>query len=228
MPQGLDGPRVNPAQTRFARGHSPPTRSPHRAWAACWSRWTARGAGGTWAAAVRPPSLPRSTVRWRGGGGRVGSTAISHEDGAANPRRPLAPAPHLVCPLACRCPHQARPCAPVPTPPRLPSPPPGVRIITSDRHQLLRRVPPPCVSCLEIGSTSPGALLYDARRLFDAQDARATGGWGRWCCAAPRRAALAWAGQRAGLLMTGWARVVQALPARHPTPLHASPTTNQS
>lgn len=51
----------------------------------------------------------------------------------------------------------------------------GVRVITSDRHQLLRRVPPAAASVLEIGSTSPGALLYDARRLFDAQDARATG-----------------------------------------------------
>lgn len=52
----------------------------------------------------------------------------------------------------------------------------GLRVLSSDRHVLLRRVPPPSVSCLEIGSTSPGALLYDARRLFDAQDARATGG----------------------------------------------------
>lgn len=51
----------------------------------------------------------------------------------------------------------------------------GVRVVSSDRHQLLRRVPPAAASCLEIGSTSAGALLYDARRLFDAQDARATG-----------------------------------------------------
>ncbi|PRW05770.1 Vacuolar sorting-associated 16 [Chlorella sorokiniana] len=51
----------------------------------------------------------------------------------------------------------------------------GVRVLSSDRHLLLRRVPPAAASCLEIGSTSPGALLYDARRLFDAQDARATG-----------------------------------------------------
>ena len=50
-------------------------------------------------------------------------------------------------------------------------------MLSSDRHLLLRRVPPAAASCLEIGSTSPGALLYDARRLFDAQDARATGGW---------------------------------------------------
>jgi hypothetical protein len=47
--------------------------------------------------------------------------------------------------------------------------------MTSTRHQLLRRVPPPAVRVLEMGSTCPGALLYDARRLFDAQDARATG-----------------------------------------------------
>lgn len=60
----------------------------------------------------------------------------------------------------------------------------GVRVILSDRHLLLRAVPPPAASCLEIGSTSPGALLYDARRLFDAQDARATGGraGGRGAC----------------------------------------------
>ena len=56
-----------------------------------------------------------------------------------------------------------------------PCPWPGVRIISADRHALLRRVPPAAASVLEIGSTSPGALLYDARRLFDAQDARATG-----------------------------------------------------
>lgn len=53
----------------------------------------------------------------------------------------------------------------------------GMRVLSSDRHLLLRRVPPAAASCLEIGSTSPGALLYDARRLFDSQDARATGGW---------------------------------------------------
>ncbi|EFN53979.1 hypothetical protein CHLNCDRAFT_135924 [Chlorella variabilis] len=50
----------------------------------------------------------------------------------------------------------------------------GVRIITGGAHQLLRRVPPPAARVLELGSTHPGALLYDARRLFDAQDARAT------------------------------------------------------
>lgn len=53
--------------------------------------------------------------------------------------------------------------------------PAGLRIMTSTSHQLLRRVPPPAVRVLEMGSTCPGALLYDARRLFDAQDARATG-----------------------------------------------------
>lgn len=52
----------------------------------------------------------------------------------------------------------------------------GLRVISADSHLLLRRVPPPAARVLEIGSTSPGALLYDARRLFDAQDARATGG----------------------------------------------------
>lgn len=53
----------------------------------------------------------------------------------------------------------------------------GVRVLTSEAHLLLRRVPPAAVRVLEMGSTAPGALLYDARRLFDAQDARATGGW---------------------------------------------------
>lgn len=57
-----------------------------------------------------------------------------------------------------------------------------MRVLSSDRHLLLRRVPPAAASCLEIGSTSPGALLYDARRLFDAQDARATGGWVQGHC----------------------------------------------
>lgn len=49
-------------------------------------------------------------------------------------------------------------------------------MITPRRHDLLRAVPPAAVRVLEMGSTAPGALLYDARRLFDAQDARATGG----------------------------------------------------
>jgi hypothetical protein len=49
----------------------------------------------------------------------------------------------------------------------------GVRVVTAGAHALLRAVPPPLASVLEMGSTSPGALLYDARRLYEARDARA-------------------------------------------------------
>jgi len=48
-----------------------------------------------------------------------------------------------------------------------------VRVVTAGAHALLRAVPPPLASVLEMGSTSPGALLYDARRLYEARDARA-------------------------------------------------------
>lgn len=58
-------------------------------------------------------------------------------------------------------------------------------MVSASGHQLLRRVPRPAASCLEMGSTSPGALLYDARRLFDAQDARATGEPSPLCGAIP-------------------------------------------
>jgi vacuolar protein sorting-associated protein 16 len=50
----------------------------------------------------------------------------------------------------------------------------GVRLITKHGHYLIRRIPDPLVSVLEIGSTSPAALLYDARRLYESGDARAT------------------------------------------------------
>ncbi|KAK9823042.1 hypothetical protein WJX81_002597 [Elliptochloris bilobata] len=49
----------------------------------------------------------------------------------------------------------------------------GVRMVTATRHDLLRRVPDCLADVFRIGSTAPGALLYDARALFDAQDARA-------------------------------------------------------
>jgi len=49
----------------------------------------------------------------------------------------------------------------------------GVRALTSHKHVLIRSVPAPLVSVLEIGSTSPGALLHDARKLYDERDARA-------------------------------------------------------
>lgn len=50
----------------------------------------------------------------------------------------------------------------------------GVRLITKHGHYLIRRIPDALVSVLEIGSTSPAALLYDARRLYESGDARAT------------------------------------------------------
>ena len=49
----------------------------------------------------------------------------------------------------------------------------GLRVLATESHVLLRRVPPPLASVLEMGSTSPGALLYDARRLYEERDARA-------------------------------------------------------
>jgi hypothetical protein len=49
----------------------------------------------------------------------------------------------------------------------------GVRVLTPAAHALIRRVPAPLASVLEPGSTSPGALLHDARRLYEARDARA-------------------------------------------------------
>lgn len=49
----------------------------------------------------------------------------------------------------------------------------GARAVTTDQHLFIRKVPPPLASVLEIGSTSPGALLHDARKLYDERDARA-------------------------------------------------------
>jgi hypothetical protein len=49
----------------------------------------------------------------------------------------------------------------------------GVRALTNDQHVFIRSVPAPLASVLEMGSTSPGALLHDARKLYDERDARA-------------------------------------------------------
>lgn len=49
----------------------------------------------------------------------------------------------------------------------------GGRAVTNSSHLFLRRVPPSLASVLEIGSTSPGALLHDARQLYESRDARA-------------------------------------------------------
>ena len=49
----------------------------------------------------------------------------------------------------------------------------GARAVTTDQHLFIRKVPGPLASVLEIGSTSPGALLHDARKLYDDRDARA-------------------------------------------------------
>lgn len=50
----------------------------------------------------------------------------------------------------------------------------SARIFTDSYHYLIRQVPNSLVSVLEIGSTSSGALLYDARKLYESGDARAT------------------------------------------------------
>ena len=49
----------------------------------------------------------------------------------------------------------------------------GVRVVSTHQHVMIRKVPSALVSVLEIGSTSAGALLHDARKLYDARDARA-------------------------------------------------------
>uniref|UniRef100_A0A061RIB2 Protein VACUOLELESS1 n=1 Tax=Tetraselmis sp. GSL018 TaxID=582737 RepID=A0A061RIB2_9CHLO len=49
----------------------------------------------------------------------------------------------------------------------------GVRIVTNRSAQLLRRVADSLVDIFQIGSTSPGAALVDARTLFDRMDAKA-------------------------------------------------------
>ena len=49
----------------------------------------------------------------------------------------------------------------------------SLRVLTSDHHLLLRRVPEPLARCLGVGSTAPGALLADALDAFDKGSARA-------------------------------------------------------
>ncbi|RMZ53249.1 hypothetical protein APUTEX25_005238 [Auxenochlorella protothecoides] len=58
--------------------------------------------------------------------------------------------------------------------PALSPEPDGLRLAGSAAHWLLRAVPPAQRSVLEMGSLEPGALLFDARRLYEAGDARAT------------------------------------------------------
>ncbi|KAK9907253.1 hypothetical protein WJX75_000093 [Coccomyxa subellipsoidea] len=52
----------------------------------------------------------------------------------------------------------------------------GVRLISDTTHELLRRVPDCLADVYRVGSTAPGALLYDARELFDQQNAKADEG----------------------------------------------------
>jgi hypothetical protein len=49
----------------------------------------------------------------------------------------------------------------------------GLRVLTTDSHSLLRRVPEPLARCCGIGSTAPGAMLTDALEAFDRGAARA-------------------------------------------------------
>ncbi|KAL3162570.1 hypothetical protein ABBQ38_008623 [Trebouxia sp. C0009 RCD-2024] len=49
----------------------------------------------------------------------------------------------------------------------------GVRLVSAEKHELLSRVPDSLVDVFKIGSTAPGALLFDARQLFEQQNARA-------------------------------------------------------
>ncbi|KAL6779789.1 VPS16 [Auxenochlorella protothecoides x Auxenochlorella symbiontica] len=58
--------------------------------------------------------------------------------------------------------------------PALSPEPDGLRLAGGAAHWLLRAVPPAQRSVLEMGSLEPGALLFDARRLYEAGDARAT------------------------------------------------------
>lgn len=52
----------------------------------------------------------------------------------------------------------------------------GARAVTGTAHWLLRRVPPAATAVGELGSTSPGALLHDARQLAEGRDPRAAAG----------------------------------------------------
>lgn len=48
----------------------------------------------------------------------------------------------------------------------------GLRIFTEQQCAFLRKIPTPLATTLELGSTSPAALLYDARKLLDNRDPR--------------------------------------------------------
>eukprot|EP00891_Asterochloris_glomerata_P007024 jgi/Astpho2/7024/e_gw1.00107.12.1_t len=49
----------------------------------------------------------------------------------------------------------------------------SVRILSDEQHELLRRVPDAQVDVFRIGSTAPGAMLFDARQLFEQREAKA-------------------------------------------------------
>ncbi|KAI8809803.1 Vps16, N-terminal region-domain-containing protein [Cladochytrium replicatum] len=49
----------------------------------------------------------------------------------------------------------------------------GVRIISSDKCEFLQKVPDACEKVFKIGSTDPGAILYDAFELFEKRSAKA-------------------------------------------------------
>ncbi|KAK9786074.1 hypothetical protein WJX73_008313 [Symbiochloris irregularis] len=49
----------------------------------------------------------------------------------------------------------------------------GVRMVTADRHELLRRVPDALQDIFSTGSTSVAATLFDARKMFDEGNAKA-------------------------------------------------------
>mmetsp|Transcript_11428 Transcript_11428/g.29770 ORF Transcript_11428/g.29770 Transcript_11428/m.29770 type:complete len:737 (+) Transcript_11428:2-2212(+) len=48
----------------------------------------------------------------------------------------------------------------------------SMRLVMSGRHELLRKVPAPLAEVFRPGSTSAGTKLWDARELFEANDAR--------------------------------------------------------
>lgn len=48
-----------------------------------------------------------------------------------------------------------------------------MRLLSPTTHALLQRVPDPLLEVLSPGSTAPGALLLDARKLFDEHSHKA-------------------------------------------------------
>lgn len=53
----------------------------------------------------------------------------------------------------------------------------GVRILSNSTMEFLQRVPDSTVSIFQIGSTEPGALLYDALDHFDKHSAKVLPCW---------------------------------------------------